>query len=117
MIERKYMAHYVDSGFTSTATSGSYVRLGTDLEEFNIELNPDIETGKNILGESTFHHNGYEESGSVEPYYAEDGDDLFEALQTKIDTRATGDDLKSWYVEVHLWETAVSGAYPAWAQP
>ncbi len=83
MVERKYMAHYIDASFGGQ--TASWYRLGTDLEEFNIELNPDIETGKNILGESTFRHKGYEEQGDVEPYYADPTDAIFEKLQAIID--------------------------------
>lgn len=41
-IERKYLAHYIDSSFNGTAAN--YVRLGKDLEEYAIEMNPDSET-------------------------------------------------------------------------
>lgn len=44
MIERKYLAHYIDAAFsTSTPT---YVRIGKNLEEYNEELNPDVEVTK-----------------------------------------------------------------------
>ena len=84
MIERKLMAHYIDAGFGGDGGGSytpSYVRLGKDLEEFNVELNPDTETSKNILGESTYKHKGYEVSADADPYYAEKGDALFEKLQ------------------------------------
>lgn len=119
MIERKFMAHYIDAGFGGTGTgtyTPSYVRLGKDLEEFNVEMNPDTETSKNILGESTFKHKGYEVSADADPYYAEKGDALFEKLQEIVDNRATGDACKTTAVEVHLWETATSGAYPAYRE-
>lgn len=58
-IDRKYMAHFLDAGSLCGGSSVDYERLGKDLEEYNIELNPDTETSKNILGESTFKHNGY----------------------------------------------------------
>ena len=75
-IARKYMAHFLDSGSLCGGTSG-YERLGKDLEEYNVELNPDTETSKNIIGESTFKHNGYEVSSEADPYYAE----AYEAYQ------------------------------------
>ena len=64
-IARKYMAHFLDSGSLCGGTSG-YERLGKDLEEYNVELNPDTETSKNIIGESTFKHNGYEVSSEAD---------------------------------------------------
>lgn len=57
-IERKYLAHYIDASFNGTTVN--YVRLGKDLEEYAIELNPDSETKKNILGENSTNVKGYE---------------------------------------------------------
>ena len=48
MVERKYLAHYLDSAFDTSYESPSYVRIGKDLEEYNEELNPDVEVRKNI---------------------------------------------------------------------
>lgn len=100
-IERKYMAHFIDASFGTL--EAEWVRLGKDLEEYNVELNPDTETSKNILGESTFKHNGYEVSAEADPFYAEVGDPLFEKLQEIVDTRATGDACKTKSLEVHMW--------------
>lgn len=112
-IERKYMAHMIDASFG--ADEASWVRLGKDLEEFSIELNPDTETSKNILGESTFKHNGYEVSADADPYYAEVGDPLFEKLQEIIDERITGDGCKTSALEVHMWD-GDDTAFVAWKQ-
>lgn len=113
-IDRKYMAHFIDSSFSSTGTP-SWVRLGKDLEEYTVELNPDTETSKNILGESTFKHNGYEVSADADPFYAEVGDALFTKLQDIIDTRAKDDTCKTKALEVHLWDET-SGACVAYQQ-
>lgn len=110
-IERKYLAHYVNAG--TTGSSPEYVRLGKDLEEYSAEMAAEVETTKNILGESSINISSYEKTGSVEPYYAEKGDPLFERLQAIIDGNLVLDDLKTDVVEVKLWETETSGAYPA----
>ena len=78
MIERKYLAHYLDASFGGEETE--YVRLGADLEEYNEELNPDVEITKNIIGEQRVSHNGYEVQSEVDPYYADYDDPLFEKL-------------------------------------
>ena len=49
--ERKYLAHFIDSSFGSETSS--YIRLGKDLEEYAIEMNPETESKNNILGESS----------------------------------------------------------------
>lgn len=114
-MQRKFFQTYVDS--TMNGTTPSYYRLGKDLEEFNVEMNPDTETGKNILGESTFTHNGYEISADADPFYARQGDDLFEALQGIIDTQAQYEGCATTLIEVHLWDAGTtSGTYKAFKQ-
>lgn len=113
-IDRKYMAHMLDASFGEG--TASWVRLGKDLEEYSVELNPDTETSKNILGESTFKHNGYEVSADADPFYAEVGNPLFERLQQIVDERAKDDTCKTDSLEVHLWEGDETAGYTAWKQ-
>lgn len=106
-IERKYLAHFLDAGFGIKANgestyTPSYVRLGKDLEEYNEELNPDVEVNKNILGEQNVVHNGYEVQSEVDPYYAYTGDKLFEQLAVIANERKTGDDCITTKVDVLL---------------
>ena len=104
-IERKYMAHYVDAAAPGDSGGGpAYVRLGKDLEEYSPELSANVEKKSNILGETSTMLTNYEKSGSVEPYYAEKGDALFERLQAIVDGCLVLDDCNTTVVEVHLWE-------------
>jgi hypothetical protein len=98
-IERKYLVHYIDAGFGGDV---NYVRLGKDLEEYNEELNPDVEIQKNIWGEQNVNHNGYEVQSEVDPFYAYTGDPLFEQLVKIANERLTGDDCKTTKVDVLL---------------
>lgn len=115
-IDRKYMAHYVDAGSLCSGLTPAYERLGKDLEEFNVEMNPDTETSKNIIGETTFKHNGYEVSADADPFYADTDSELFTALQKIIDNRYQDDNCKTTAVEVHLWGEDTEGAYEAYKQ-
>lgn len=99
-IERKYLAHFIDASFGGQTTN--YVRLGKDLEEYNEELNPDVEVQKNILGEQNVRHNGYEVQSEVDPFYAYTGDPIFEALAEIANERKTGDDCMTTKVDVLL---------------
>lgn len=105
-IERKYMAHFIEVG------EGQYVRLGKDLEEFSPELSAQVEKTKNILGQTSVSITGYEKSGSVEPYFAEQGDALFEKLQAIIDGDLVLENCQVHVVEVKLWK-GQGTAYPA----
>ena len=113
-IERKYLAHYIN-----TAASGEeakYTRLGKDLEEFAPEMAAEVETKKNILGETNVLISGYQKTASVEPYYAEAGSELFDRLQAIVDNNLVLEDLKTDVVEIKLWETETEGAYPAYKE-
>jgi len=110
-IERKYLAHFINA--QKAGQEPAYERLGKDLEEFSPELAAQVETKKNILGESSVVISGYDKTVAVEPYYAESGSALFERLQSIIDDQLVLEDLKTDVVEVKLWEAAQNNVYPA----
>ncbi len=103
-IARKFLAHYLNA--TPAGATAEWCRLGKDLEEFSVELSPEIETKKNILGETSTNLSAYEASASVEPYYADVDDPLYDFLQGIIDERKTLDACKSEYLEVQTWKKA-----------
>lgn len=105
ILERKFLGHYLDDSF---AQSHSMTRLGEDLEEFNQELNPDIETSKNILGKQSIKHNGYEVSASVEPYYYATSDTLATKVWDIANKRLQGDETETESIDV-LFTITVEG--------
>ena len=109
-IERKYLAHFINAA--SGNEDAVYVRLGKDLEEYKAELSAQVDTNKNILGATAVRISGYEKTSAVEPFYAEEGDPLFEKLQDIIDGQKVLDELKTDVVEVKLWQEG-EGGYPA----
>jgi hypothetical protein len=111
-IERKYLAHFINAAAVG-AEAAQYERLGKDLEEFSPELSAQVETKKNILGQTSVVISGYEKTGAVEPYYAEEGSALFARLQDIIDEGRVLEDLKTDVVEVKLWEAGSDGSYSA----
>lgn len=114
-IERKFLAHFLNTAPGSTA---AYFRLGKDLEEYNVDLSPEVETKKNILGETSVTVSSYEATSDVDTYYADENDGLHEFLQDIVDNRKVLDDVKTDAVEVHLWEenSAGSGIYTAYKE-
>ena len=118
MVERKYLAHFLDAKFDMTYKASEYARLGKDLEEYSEELNPEVEVTRNIIGEQSVKHSGYEVSGDVDPFYFENYDD---ALSNKIMelamTRATGDKCRTSMVDVLLKPGATEDEAPTvvWA--
>ncbi|QHQ61390.1 hypothetical protein Ana3638_11910 [Anaerocolumna sedimenticola] len=114
-IARKFMAHFIDASLTSTA---AYTRLGKDLEELSVEMNANVESNPNILGDTSKRIDSYEPQASVEPFYADEDDPMFPKLQDIIDKRLVLDDLKTTTVEVHLWEEdeTTAGSYVAYKE-
>ena len=108
-IERKYLAHFLDAGKLNGGTTSAFVRLGEDLEEYNEELNPDVEVKKNILGEQSVQHNGYEVQSEVDTYYADSGSALSTALMSIANERKKGDDCKTTKVDVLFSVTVTEG--------
>ncbi len=104
--ERKYLAHFIDTTFGGT--SASYDRLGKDLDDYSIELNPEVETKKNILGEQSVNVKGYEPQASVGTYYAVKGDGLWEKLNAIVNNRATGSQLETTVIDALIEPTSSS---------
>ncbi len=100
MIERKYLAHYIDANFGKESVEN--YRLGKDIEEYIIELNGEVEKKKNILGEQSVVHKGYEPQSSVETFYPDYDDALSEKLFEIANERKSGDDVKTTMVDVIL---------------
>lgn len=111
-IERKYLAHYINAAPLGSQQP-QYERLGKDLEEYSAQLSAQVDTKKNIFGETSVVISGYDKTAAVEPYYAESGSALFARLQDIIDENRVLDDLKTQVVEVKLWEAPENDAYPA----
>lgn len=110
--ERKYFATYLDAAFDATYAAPNYVRLGKDLEEYSEELNPDVETKRNILGEKSVAHKGYDVSSNADPFYYEYDDALSEKIMDIAMNRLTGDTCKTTKVDVLLKPGATDADAP-----
>lgn len=115
MIERKYLAHFLDASFMGTSTN--YVRLGKDLEEYNEELNPSVEVKTNIIGEQSVVHSGFEPQADVDPFYYNYDDALSEKIMDIANERIKDDKCKTTMVDVLLKPGATPDAVPTavWA--
>lgn len=115
MVERKFLAHYIDASFGGSVED--YQRIGKDLEEYNENLNPQVDAKRNILGENTVKVYGYQPQSEVSPYFIDYDDTLSEKLMDIINNRKTGDDLKTTMVDVLLKPGDTSDAPPTvvWA--
>ena len=112
MIERKYLAHYIDANFDLKGENTNYVRLGDHLEELNVEMNPSIENTKNILGESSAVLEGYEVSVGVDPFYISNDEALSTKLMEIVDNEQTGDEVRTTAVDVWMKAGATANDPP-----
>lgn len=119
MVERKYLAHFLSVDFDINKAAGTnddgqtYVRIGSYLEQYQEELNPQVDARQNILGEQYVVHNGYQVSSSAEPFYidtAVGGRDkaLSDKLQEIANERLTGDGCKTFRVDA-LFQVTTDG--------
>lgn len=97
-MERKWLAHFIDANFGASEVTN--YRLGKDIEEYNIELNGEIEEKQNILGENSVTHKGYKPTASVDTFYAKNGDSLSDKLIEIVNGRLKGDDVRTTVVDV-----------------
>ncbi len=114
-LQRSALVHYVNTAFETTLTSPDWYRIGKNVEDMSVELNPDVEATKNILDETAVEDKGYAPSVDVETYYADPSDgDIYTELKDIAMNRKTGDDCKTLILEVLIDKT--TGPYDAWVE-
>lgn len=112
-ILRQYMAHFIDTanlGANSSDNTPSWYWLGDDLDDYDIELNANVEVERDILGNEYIIHDYYEAESEADTFYGRKGDPLFEKLQQIVDKMYTGERCKTFTLDVHMWEEPTLGA-------
>lgn len=104
-LARKALVHFLDSSFANAVASAAWFKVGIDMEELSVSLNPDTESSKNIWGESRVTDNGYEPSIDADPYYANPDEPLYPKLRDIAMDRLTGDECKTLILEVIVEDT------------
>lgn len=104
-LERAALAHYLDYSFTGNPSTATWEILGDDIEEMSVELNPDTETKKTILGQTKVQDNGYEPSMDADPYYADPEKKLYPKVRDIAFDRLKGDKCKTLMLEVIIEDT------------
>ena len=85
------------------AKTGAWEAIGKDNDDLGKELNPDTETSKNVLGESTFNHSGYEPQVDVDPYYMDPARKMYKHLRdVAIQEKYAEADLLGWFAEAYF---------------
>ena len=114
-LKREAHLLFVNTNTTGSGTASWYL-VGKHIEELSVDLGADVETVKNILGESSVNLNGYEPSISADPYYANPDDAIYPMLKASAMDRVMDDThCKTEMLEVIIEDTSES-AHPAWKQ-
>lgn len=107
-------------------TENPWEAIGKDNDELTKELNPDTESGKNVLGEKTFVHSGNEPEVDVDPYYMDPTRPMYQhMLDVALEEKFGEDDLlgevaEAFFEEVNAETKTMSGycyVYDAWFVP
>lgn len=86
-----------------TAASGAWEALGKDNDDLSKELNPDTESSKNVLGETTFVHSGYEPEIGVDPYYIDPSRKMYKHLaEVATEEKYADSDLLGYFAEAEF---------------
>ena len=89
-----------------TAAASGWEALGKDNDDLSKELNPDTESSKNVLGETTFRHSGYEPEVGVDPYYIDPARKMYQKIRDNAMEENYGEeDLLGYFAEAYF-ETA-----------
>lgn len=104
-LNREALAHYLDTSFKGIASSAEWEIIGDDIEEMSVELNPDTETTKTILGQTKTKDNGYEPTMDADPFYADPDKKLYPKLRDIALGQLKGDACKTLMLEVIIEDT------------
>lgn len=82
------------------AASGGWEALGKDNEDLSKALNPDVESQKNVLGETAVKHSGYSPEIDLDPYYMDPGRLMYDhLLECALEEKYGESDLLGYFAE------------------
>lgn len=105
---------FLDATFGGVGTP-KWWKIGKDMEEMSVELNPDVSSVKNIWDETSVQDNGYEPSADADPYYANPEDEIYPKLLDIAMNRLKGDSCKTKILEVMVEDTNATN-HKAWTE-
>lgn len=97
------------------AGNNDYYLVGKGVDELSVEMNGSFEQTTDVTGETTTTDQGYQPQISVEPYYANPTDEIYEFLSDLALNRKSGDDAKATLLEVII-EDATATQHVAWKE-
>lgn len=104
-LNREALMQYLDTSFGLEAESATWEIIGDDIEEMSVEMNPDVKTLKNILGQTKTKDNGYEPTMDADPFYADPDKKLYPKIRDIALGQIKGDACKTLMLDVIVEDT------------
>lgn len=105
-LNRSQLIHFINAA--PDAQAATWFKIGKDVEDMSVDMNATIETQKNILDETSSRHEGYEPSFSVDTYFADPEDSIYDLVESIALQRLKGDACKTQVLEVVVEDTAAN---------
>lgn len=110
-LNREALAHYLDTKWNmkiADASKAVFEILGDDIEEMSVEMNPETEQRKNILGQTKTIDSGFTPTLSADPWYANTDSGLYPHMKEIVFEQLKGDERKTLMLEVVVEDTSAS---------
>lgn len=107
-LPREALAHYLDTAWNKKVADASkavFEILGDDIEEMSVEMNPETEQRKNILGQTKTIDSGFTPTMSADPWYANTESKLYPHMKEIVFEQLKGDERKTLMLEVIVEDT------------
>ena len=107
-LNREALAHYLDTEWNTKVADASkavFEILGEDIEEMSVEMNPETEQKKNILGQTKTIDSGFTPTMSADPWYANTDSKLYPHMKEIVFEQLKGDERKTLMLEVIVEDT------------
>ena len=107
-LNREALAHYLDTAWNkkiADASKAVFEILGEDIEEMSVEMNPETEQRKNILGQTKTIDSGFMPTLSADPWYANTDSKLYPHMKEIVFEQLKGDERKTLMLEVVVEDT------------
>ena len=107
-LNREALAHYLDTAWNkkiADASKAVFEILGEDIEEMSVEMNPETEQRKNILGQTKTIDSGFTPTMSADPWYANTDSKLYPLMKEIVFEQLKGDERKTLMLEVIVEDT------------
>ena len=110
-LNREALSHYLDTKWNmkiADASKAVFEILGDDIEEMSVEMNPETEQRKNILGQTKTIDSGFRPTLSADPWYANTDSGLYPHMKEIVFEQLKGDERKTLMLEVVVEDTSAS---------